>query len=62
MNSNQQTYAELLIQKILALGLMEKLMARTEFGVFQRDMTVPTEQCLYSPAACLRFSLDLSEQ
>jgi hypothetical protein len=50
MNSNQQIYAELFIQKISALGLMEKLTAQTEVGVFQRDMTVPTEQCPCSPA------------
>jgi hypothetical protein len=41
----------MLIQKILALGLMEKLTAQTEVGVFQRDMIVPTEQYPYSPAA-----------
>jgi hypothetical protein len=49
-------YAELLIHKILALGLMEKLTAQTEVGVFQQDMTVPTQQYPHSPATFV-FSL-----
>jgi hypothetical protein len=45
-----QMCAKLLTQKILALGLIEKLTVLTEIGVFQRCMADPSKQCRFPSA------------
>lgn len=42
MSLIEQICADFLIQKVLAVGPMEKLTAQTKICIFQQDVTVPT--------------------